>query len=325
MLGRDEGEGGILGHANELKDRLHFAQLYFAFKYLKPGGMVLMRHHMSVRLVDYHFLALMISLFNPDDLALTNVFKRQQASEEISATSSTLTSPTTSTAPTAKMPTPTISRKASWADVEDDEEEEEEAEEEQMEKTTISSGGSKSINTSQDARALMKAAPVMNLKPTIMATKPMAEFAIRKTYWVMYQGFDKKAMEDRDVLNILLEMLRLEPNCNAYSLNENTEGEEKPYFMPHLCGRGVSLSETLQTYGEQCKEVLETVWKMQVVALQGFMDGKKDRMCKFGPRRCRQFQRGRCGMAHYPEEMVEECWLALNAIPKDSPYLQGSY
>ena len=71
------GDEGILGHANELKDRLHFAQLYFAFKYLKPGGMVLMRHHMSVRLVDYHFLALMLSLFKPER-AITNVLQRQK-------------------------------------------------------------------------------------------------------------------------------------------------------------------------------------------------------------------------------------------------------
>ena len=99
---------------------------------------------------------------------------------------------------------------------------------------------------------------------------------------------------------------------------------ERKYYMPNLCGRGVSLEDTLSKYGERAIAVLETVWNMQVVALKGFMDGKKDRMCKYGTRGCRQYQRGRCHMAHYPEEMVEECWLALNAIPQDSPY-QSSY
>ena len=49
---------------NELKDLLHFAQLYFTMKYLKPGGMVLMRMHMSGRLVDCHLLSFMLSHFD---------------------------------------------------------------------------------------------------------------------------------------------------------------------------------------------------------------------------------------------------------------------
>ena len=107
-----------MGTANELKDRLHFAQLYFCIKYLKKGGMVLMRNHMSTRLVDFHFLSFMLSLFDP-------------------------------------------------------------------------------------AKALPSSKP----EPTIVATKPMAEFAIRKTYWVCYQGFQGGGRGAR-LRNILLEMLR---------------------------------------------------------------------------------------------------------------------
>jgi len=147
------------------------------------------------------------------------------------------------------------------------------------------------------------------------------EFAIRKTYWVVYQGFNRHKMVQTDILNILLEMLRLEPNCGSYTLNEATEEEEeKKYFMANLLGRNSVLSKTLEEHGEKAIAVLETVWKMQVVALKGFMEGKKDRMCKYGARGCRQNQRGRCHMAHYPEEMVEECWQALSSIPRDSPY-----
>ena len=321
LLGLDEKEGGILGHANELKDRLHFAQLYFAFKYLKPGGMVLMRHLMSVRLVDYHFLSLMLSLFNPDKYAVTNVIQRQQK-EQKEKEQGNPTNPTTTSNPTTPTPPTTTA-----------------------------------ATVTQDARS-SDGKQQVTLKPAIIATKPMAEFAIRKTYWVVYQGFDAKSCQEKDVLNMLLEMLGQDtPNEGPYSLSEPPEEEkesedvegvngvgkekgadqmegdvesakilslERKYYMPNLCGRGVSLEDTLSKYGERAIAVLETVWNMQVVALKGFMDGKKDRMCKYGTRGCRQYQRGRCHMAHYPEEMVEECWLALNAIPQDSPY-QSSY
>ena len=146
LLGRDEEEGGIMGHANELKDRLHFAQLYFAFKYLKPGGMILMRHHMSVRLVDFHLLALMLSLFDPDRLAITNVIQQERAT---AAEGNTTAIPP---ATTATPPPPT---------------------------TNNSNNDNKTTKTMQDARS--GTIPMVTLTPAIIATKPMAEFAIRKT------------------------------------------------------------------------------------------------------------------------------------------------
>lgn len=41
---------------NQLKDLLHFSQLYLSLKVIKQGGMALMRMHMSSRLVDVHLL-----------------------------------------------------------------------------------------------------------------------------------------------------------------------------------------------------------------------------------------------------------------------------
>ena len=137
LLGRDEGEGGIMGHANELKDRLHFAQLYFAFKHLKPGGMVLMRHHMSVRLVDYHFLALMLSLFNPEELAITNVMKKQKAAENVLSS------------------------------------QEQRSEREHKPKQELESEKRTTTSNSQDARS-RPVSKIIDLNPTILATKPMA-------------------------------------------------------------------------------------------------------------------------------------------------------
>lgn len=205
-----------------------------------------MRHHMSVRLVDFHFLALMLSLFKPE-LAITNTMKQNS-----SKTSSIKPAP--------------------------------------------------------------KENQISELEPTILATKPMAEFAIRKTFWVVYQGFDRSSCDERGILGIMQELLHAEPLKGPYTLNE--ELESKPYFNPILCGRNQDLESLLAEYGEQAIRVLETVWQMQVVALQGFMDGKKDRFCRYG-NTCRQWQRGRCHMAHYPDEMIPECWAALQALPKN--------
>ena len=55
-----EGDNSI----NQLKDWLHFAQLFISLKYLKPGGMILIRQHMSLRAVDAHFIGLLVGLFD---------------------------------------------------------------------------------------------------------------------------------------------------------------------------------------------------------------------------------------------------------------------
>ena len=316
-------EGGIMGAANELKDRLHFAQLYFAFKYLKPGGMVLMRHHMSVRMVDFHFLALMLSLFNPDEHAISNVVDRRSAEEAEQNVSGAVQGAEATTAPAAdvppqpKPPKASNQSKSSWAD--SDEDQDDDDDNASLIPAHLSAAVAAGSAASGDVRSgdggrgggACSSGQGRYLKPTILATKPMAEFAIRKTYWVVYQGFDRGSCEQRDVLGILLEMLRMEKH--PYSLNE--ELEAMPYNNPNLCGRGEPLEKVLAEYGDQAIGVLETVWRMQVVALQGFMDGKKDRMCRYG-NTCRQWRRGQCHMAHHPDEMVWECWCALQALPQ---------
>jgi hypothetical protein len=47
----------------ELKNLLHFAQLFLAFKFLKPNGRILMRMHLGLRLVDIHMLTLLLQHF----------------------------------------------------------------------------------------------------------------------------------------------------------------------------------------------------------------------------------------------------------------------
>lgn len=48
---------------NALKDALHVAQLALTWPCLRHGGSVLMRHHMSLRLVDLHLLTWMLMHF----------------------------------------------------------------------------------------------------------------------------------------------------------------------------------------------------------------------------------------------------------------------
>jgi hypothetical protein len=47
----------------DLKNLLHFAQLLLGLKFLKPGGQLLIRLHLGLRLVDLHILALLLECF----------------------------------------------------------------------------------------------------------------------------------------------------------------------------------------------------------------------------------------------------------------------
>jgi hypothetical protein len=47
----------------ELKNLLHFAQLLVAFRYLKKGGAILIRMHLSLRLVDLHLITFLFENF----------------------------------------------------------------------------------------------------------------------------------------------------------------------------------------------------------------------------------------------------------------------
>ena len=55
----------------ELKNLLHFSQLLVAFRNLKEEGSILIRMHLSLRLVDAHLLAFLLENFDPSSFKMT--------------------------------------------------------------------------------------------------------------------------------------------------------------------------------------------------------------------------------------------------------------
>jgi len=254
---------------NELKDLLHFAQLYFAFKYLRPGGMVMMRMHMSVRLVDCHFLSLMLSMFNIEKFTGLQAGMNRLASHKVGN---------------------------------------EKTVEKAVEKPVIS-GSKLDMMYQKMSLAASNRAPLVNnayawnaLARTAVASKPFSTFSMRKTYWVLYHGFDCSAERRTEVMKNL--QLVMEKNIFAYGFNP-----DKNCFNRSILMQG-SIENLLGDYGDKMISVLEDVWAKQVVALEGFMKGQTDKFCRDGIS-CR---RRHCNMAHSHNEMIPQVMDALRAV-----------
>lgn len=147
--------------------------------------------------------------------------------------------------------------------------------------------------------------PWWNLKSTAVATKPFSTFSMRKTYWILYHGFNCEEEKKKAVLERLKKVIA--PGVFAYQYKEEESKFSLPIIMP------LPLDELLETYGARMIKVLETVWGKQVIALKGFMAGKTDKRCRSGMYCRRRRQRG-CNMAHDDDEMISEVLQALHAV-----------
>eukprot|EP01134_Creolimax_fragrantissima_P000171 CFRG0171T1 len=234
----------------EIKDNLHFAQLYISLRDLVPGGCLLMRLHLGFRLVDLHIIALLCSLFT--------------------------------------------------------------------------------------------ARPV--------SSKPLTEFAMRKTYWVMFSGY--KGVEHAESVAALgrLRVLLTEVISEA-----NTDGETATYIKPNIAsevaytndviksepqhqtaherhayafenGRyhkpilmDVQTDTLLEKYGESCVAVMSPIWQSQTRVLNSCMEGHTSKLCRTCARgeesfneHCRNFPYRRYGPCR--EEALEEIVRAVDRV-----------
>eukprot|EP00474_Spongospora_subterranea_P009675 CRZ10133.1 hypothetical protein [Spongospora subterranea] len=141
-------------HVN-LKDRLHIIQLALAMRHLRPGGILLVRMHLSIRLLEMQMLGLLIKCH---------------------------------------------------------------------EKETI--------------------------------TKPLTEFAMRKTFWILFENFVPDATLSK----------RLQTICTQVGALENDL-------------LGIGIDAFLQQFGSRLIATLSPVWKKQSDVLEWIMSGKRDRLC----------------------------------------------
>jgi hypothetical protein len=273
---------------NELKDLLHFAQLFFAVKYLKPGGMVMMRMHMSVRLVDCHMLALMLSMFQLERFSgLAVGLERQKAAvmlrerAEAEASARAAQGPAGQEEEDASHPAQAAQGRSKL--------------DQMVRKRELAEQRHKQ-------RAIPKHYAWLHLDRTAVATKPFSTFSMRKTYWVMYHGFSCTDEHRASVLAKLAECMQ--ENIFAYGFNADKNCFNHPVLMDE------PIDQLMAKYGQKMIGILEDVWQKQVEALEGFMVGQTDKFCRDGT----SCSRRSCNMAHTSKDMIPAVMDALDAV-----------
>ncbi|KAJ3345579.1 hypothetical protein HDU91_007302 [Kappamyces sp. JEL0680] len=153
----------------ELKNLLHFSQLLLAFRFLKPGGRILMRMHLGLRIVDVHILCLLLQSF--------------------------------------------------------------------------------------DGPARM--------------TKPLTEFAMRKTCWLFTSGF----RPDEDAVSRLTSLVQPDQPAPYASIAPASEQLHNPILMRE------SQDELLEKFGLEMVRLLEPLWQTQFRVLDAIMNGLNEKVC----------------------------------------------
>jgi len=125
--------------------------------------------------------------------------------------------------------------------------------------------------------------------------KPLTEFAIRKTYWVLWKGFNREKLKEGQTLEKCLHLLSevLKGNRSGYDYNG---GETKEYYNACLITR--SIEEVVEVHGQALLDLQHPMWVIQSQALKAYMNGKKDRPCRRG--RCS----GECSAAHCIDDLI---------------------
>ena len=191
---------------NQLKDLLHFAQLYLSLKVIKPGAMAMMRMHMSSRLVDCHLLAFMLSMFDleayPFAEAGRKILAEKKAKREAKSREEDV-------AMSAAAGTGVNKPKPSKLDM------------------LCKKLDEQRLNSDSDIREhIDDRTPWWNIKRTAIATKPFSTFSMRKSYWVLYHGFKGTEEEKAAALERLQKMIQ--PYMFAYGYDE----EKLQYNLP---------------------------------------------------------------------------------------------
>ncbi|KAJ2992287.1 hypothetical protein HDV02_003168 [Globomyces sp. JEL0801] len=115
-------------------------------------------------------------------------------------------------------------------------------------------------------------------------TKPLTEFAMRKTYWMRLEGFNPSA----DAVARLEQLIKA--GCPA------------PYAPisrddPNLLNNPILVTDSIEVlldkYGTKMLQILNEMWKQQRSVLDGIMEGLTDRVCFRCRKGCRPCQKCR--------------------------------
>lgn len=114
---------------------------------------------------------------------------------------------------------------------------------------------------------------------TVKASKPLSEFAMRKTFWVHCSGFNPAA-NAIERLEILVREHQPAPYASQSPLSDALNG---PGLMEE------SDEKLLERYGDEMFGILEPMWEAQAHVLDAIVSGLQERVCfncKKGNRPC---------------------------------------
>ena len=132
--------------------------------------------------------------------------------------------------------------------------------------------------------------------------KPLTEFAIRKTFWILWKGFDRNKCQKLKIVQGLRRLIQnFDPLKPPYGKNPETQ----QYYNPHM------IEETPQQIVDELDggliNVMDPVFEIQMKSLRSYCSGKKDRLCS-GGRYCKMAD---CNRAHVKEECIDGFYDAL--------------
>ena len=119
--------------------------------------------------------------------------------------------------------------------------------------------------------------------------KPLTEFAIRKTFWILWTGFNINKCKKYGFISKLYKLLH-EPNNKPPYATERDYNSEKhgEYNNPMLVN--LSSEKIIHEKGKLFLSVMEPMFECQLTALNDFCNGKRDRLC-MRLNKCREVKR----------------------------------
>ncbi|ETO18772.1 hypothetical protein RFI_18485 [Reticulomyxa filosa] len=134
--------------------------------------------------------------------------------------------------------------------------------------------------------------------------KPMTEFAIRKTFWILWTGFD--SLKAQPFIQNLRHLVHVDKEKPPYAINRETG----KFFDPAMVKK--SGEEIIAEQGDKMLQVMVPMFHVQLQCIEDYCQGKKDRLCKHKDR-CSD---SGCMKAHKYDDLLRGVQEAQDEVDK---------
>merc|ERR1712176_929225 len=135
--------------------------------------------------------------------------------------------------------------------------------------------------------------------------KPLTEFAIRKTFWILWKGFDRNKCHKLKILQGIKRLIQqYDGQCPPYGKNPETQ----QYHNPHMVE--ATPQQIVDELDGGLIKVMDPVFDIQMKSLRSYCSGKKDRLCS---KRTHCTMKG-CNRAHTKDECMDGFYDAMESV-----------